>query len=62
MAPTLATAVLVMLLISHPTNFGDKAQRVLYTFAGVGIAIIVMLLSDQLQKRSAKATPQPQAT
>jgi hypothetical protein len=33
---------------------------VLYTLAGVGIAVIVMLLVTQLQKRAAKAaSPQP---
>jgi hypothetical protein len=35
----------------HPSNLGAEGQRVLYTFFGVGLALIVMLLVDQLQKR-----------
>jgi uncharacterized membrane protein YgaE (UPF0421/DUF939 family) len=41
-----------------PSNLGAEGQRVLYTFLGVGIAVIVMLLVDQLQKRAGKAAPQ----
>jgi choline dehydrogenase-like flavoprotein len=37
---------------------GAEAQRALYTFLGVGLALIVMLLVNQLQKRTAtKAAP-----
>jgi hypothetical protein len=44
----------------RPLPVSDRAegQRVLYTFLGVGIAVIVMLLLDQLQKRAGKAAPQ----
>ena len=30
----------------------------LYTFLGVGLAVLVMLLADQLGKHAAKAAPQ----
>jgi hypothetical protein len=45
----------------HPSNLGAEGQRVLYTFLGVGLAVIMMLLVDQLQNRTAAkpAPPQP---
>ena len=42
----------------HPTNLTDEVRRVLFTLARVGIAVLVMLLANQLQKRTAKAAPQ----
>ena len=49
--------------VPHPSNFADEGRRILFTFAGVGIAVIVMFLADLLRKRTAKAVPEaPQAT
>jgi hypothetical protein len=56
----IAACVLTAIDLPHPSNLGQEAQRVLWTFAGVGIAVIVMLLVDQLQKR--KATTASPAT
>ena len=53
----LAVAVLVALDLPHPTNLSDEGRRVLYTFAGVALAVIVTFLLDRLKKRSAKAAP-----
>ena len=60
-AAAIAGCVLIASGVSHhPSNLGAEAQRVLYTFLGVGLALIVMLLVDQLQKRTAtNPTPQP---
>jgi uncharacterized membrane protein YgaE (UPF0421/DUF939 family) len=59
----IAASVLIGLDISHPADFSAETRRILFTFLGVGIGVLVMLLADQLKKRSAaKPTPQPQAT
>jgi Fusaric acid resistance protein-like len=53
------TAMAGMVLIADdlpdPTNLATEGRRVLFTFAGVGIAVVVMLLAGLLQKRTAKA-------
>jgi uncharacterized membrane protein YgaE (UPF0421/DUF939 family) len=49
---------LIAMDLPHPTNLAAEARRVLFTFIGVGIAVIVMLLANLLQKRTAKAAPQ----
>ena len=51
----IAELVLVGMDISHPTNFSAEFHRVLFTMAGVGIAWLVMLLANQMQKHSAAA-------
>ena len=56
----IAAAVLIAIDLPHPSNFTHEALRVLYTFLGVGLAVLVMLLADQLRKRATK-TPTPQA-
>ena len=49
--------------VPHPSNFASEGRRILFTLAGVGIAVIVMFLADWLQKHAAKAAPQaPQAS
>ena len=59
----MAAMVLIAVDLAHPTNLTSEAQRVLFTFAGVGIAVIVTLLAGLLQKRAAKkAPPAPQAS
>jgi hypothetical protein len=50
-----AGAVLVGMDLPHPTNLTAETHRVLFTLAGVGIALVVMLLATQLQKRQAAA-------
>jgi len=58
-----AAAVLIAMDVPHPSNLTDEGRRILFTFAGVGIAIIVMFLAGLLQRRTAKPVPQtPQAT
>ena len=58
----MAAGLLIAMDVPHPSNFADEGRRILFTFAGVGIAVIVMFLADRLQKRAAKATPQITAT
>jgi Fusaric acid resistance protein-like len=56
----LAGAVLIAEDLPHPSNLATEGRRVLFTLAGVGIAVLVMLLVGLLQKRTAKAaTPAP---
>ena len=57
-ACAIAAGVLIALDLPHPTSFGLEVLRVLYTFLGVGLAVLVMLLATQLGKRSAKPVPQ----
>jgi uncharacterized membrane protein YgaE (UPF0421/DUF939 family) len=51
-----AAAVLIGLDLSHPHNLGDEGRRVLFTFIGVGIAVVVMFIANLLQKRLKPAT------
>jgi uncharacterized membrane protein YccC len=53
----LATAILIAEDLPNPTNLGHEARRVLFTFAGVGIAVVVMLLAGLLSKRAAAKAP-----
>jgi hypothetical protein len=46
-----AGTVLIATDIPHPTNVSAEFRRVLFTLAGVGIAWVVMLLANELQKR-----------
>ena len=52
-----AGAVLIAADVPHPSNFTDEGRRILFTLAGVGISIIVLLLAGLLQKHAAKAAP-----
>jgi hypothetical protein len=57
-----AGAVLIGEDIGHPTNLSTEALRIAFTFVGVGIAVVVMLLGNLLAKRTASAAkPQPAA-
>jgi Fusaric acid resistance protein-like len=57
-----AGAVLIGMDLPHPSNLADEGRRILFTFIGVGIAVVVMFLATQLQKRTPKtAAPAPQA-
>lgn len=53
----IAAAVLIAIDLPHPSNLSDEGQRVLYTFIGVGIAVVITLGANLLQKRVAHATP-----
>lgn len=50
-----AGAVLIGMDLPHPSSRADEGRRVLFTFAGVGIAVIVMFLASQLSKRAPAA-------
>lgn len=54
----IAASVLIAMDIPHPTNLRDEALRVLFTFLGAGLAVLVMLLANQLGKHTSKAAPQ----
>jgi hypothetical protein len=57
----IAAAVLTLLDLTKPTNYGDEGYRILWTLCGVAIGVLVMLLAGLLARRSAKAPPQPAA-
>ena len=48
-----AAGVLIAIDLPHPASLTAEGRRILFTFAGVGIALIVMLLASLLQKRAA---------
>ena len=52
-----AAGLLIAVDVPHPSNLADEGRRILFTLAGVGIAVIVLFLADRLRKRSATATP-----
>ncbi len=56
----IATAVLIALDLPNPTNFTAEAERVLYTFIGLAVGLLVMLLAGLIAKRTAKP-PTPAA-
>jgi uncharacterized membrane protein YgaE (UPF0421/DUF939 family) len=57
-----AGVALIAMDLPHPSNLAGEGQRVLYTFIGVGIGVLVMFLASLLQKRAAaKAAPQAPA-
>ena len=51
----LAGGLLIAMDVPHPSNFASEGRRVLFTLAGVGIAVIVMFVADRL--RSHATTP-----
>ena len=53
----LTALILTALDLPDPTNFTTEGKRVPFTLADVGIAAIVMLLADRLQKRQTPAAP-----
>ena len=52
-----AGSVLIALDLPHPSSLADEGQRVLYTFIGVGIGVLVTLLAGLLQKRTSAQAP-----
>jgi hypothetical protein len=57
-----AAFVLIAMDLPNPSNLGNEGQRVLFTFIGVGIAVVIMLIANLLQKRTATATRQTTLT
>jgi len=55
----IASAALIGVDLPHPTNYAAEGRRVLFTFIGVGIAVVVMFIADRMQTRSAKTTLRP---
>ena len=55
----IAGAALIAADLPHPANYAAEGRRVLFTFVGVGIAVVVMFIADRMQERSAKAAPTP---
>jgi hypothetical protein len=47
----MAALVLIAEDVIHPTNLSAEGRRVLFTFAGLGIGIAVLILAGVIQKR-----------
>jgi len=47
-----AGAVLIGLDLPHPSSLADEGRRILFTFVGVAIAVLVMFVADRLAKRT----------
>jgi uncharacterized membrane protein YccC len=54
-------AVLIGMDLAHPSCLADEGRHILFTFVGVGIAVLVMFLADRLAKRTPAAQEQRQA-
>jgi hypothetical protein len=54
-----AAVALILVDLLQPSNYSAEGDRVLWTLAGVGIGVLVMLLAGLLAKLTAKAPPQP---
>ena len=52
-AAAIAGSALIAIDLPNPTNLGAEGRRVLFTFIGVGIAVVVMFLATLLQRRKA---------
>ena len=50
-----ACFLLVAMDIPHPSDLADESRRVLFTAIGVGIAVVLTLIVNELQKRHAPA-------
>jgi hypothetical protein len=55
---SVAAIVLIAIDLPHPTDLASEGRRILFTFIGVGVAVLVTFLASFLQKH-AKAAPQP---
>ncbi|MFF0393530.1 FUSC family protein [Kitasatospora sp. NPDC004615] len=52
----IAAGVLVLVDLPQPSDYAAEGYRVLWTFCGVGISLLVMLLAGLLAKRTHRAT------
>ena len=57
-----AGAVLIAMDLPHPSNLADEGRRVLFTFIGLGIGVLVMLLANVLQRHASRSRVQVAAT
>ena len=48
----IAAAVLIALDLPNPTNLTAEGERVLFTFTGLAIGLLVMLLAGVIAKRA----------
>ncbi|MCX5259150.1 FUSC family protein [Streptomyces canus] len=55
----IAMGTLLLVDLPQPSDYAAEGYRVLWTFCGVGIALLVMLLAGLLAKRTTKAPSQP---
>jgi hypothetical protein len=55
----IVAGVLILLDLLQPSNYAAEGYRILWTFYGVAIGFLVMLLAGLLSKRTAKPQPQP---
>jgi len=53
----MAAVVLTVDGVSNPTNHSAEGRRVLFTFIGLGIGLVVLLFAGLLKRRAAKAAP-----
>ncbi len=51
---SIACAALIAADIPHPSNYAAEGRRVLFTFIGVGIGVVVMFVADRLKQRAAQ--------
>jgi hypothetical protein len=54
----IAAGVLILIDLPQPADYSAEGYRLLWTLCGVGIGVLVMLLSGLLAKRTAKSPPQ----
>ena len=52
-----AGAVLIAMHLPPPSSLADEERRILFTFIGVGVAVVVIFTTGQLSKHTAKAAP-----
>jgi hypothetical protein len=56
-----SAAVLILVDLQQPSNYGAEGYRILWTLCGLAIGVFVMLLAGLLTRHKAKAPPQPPA-
>jgi hypothetical protein len=55
----LVTAILILVELPQPGNFGAEGYRLLWTLCGVAMATVVVLLAALIARLTAKAPPRP---
>ncbi len=48
----IASAALIAADIPHPSNYAAEGRRVLFTFIGVGIGVLVLFVADRIKQHS----------